>query len=109
MSGIGTETDIVRALAERRDPSTTQVAEFMSGEPVTTRPDEDTAEAALRMVEGGFRHLPVIDDGRLVGMLSARDLLEVEAWPVADQRGRDVDSIDHPVRPTRHRLVGRNS
>jgi len=83
LAGILTETDIVRAVAEHRDPDTTTLAEYMSLDPVTAYPEEDSMDVALRMVEGGFRHLPVVDDGRLIGMVSARDLLQVEAWPPA--------------------------
>lgn len=109
LAGILTEADVVRGIAERRDAETTPVAQMMSAEPVTIGPDDDTAEAALRMVKGGFRHLPVVEEGRLVGMLSASDLLEVEAWPVVRRGHGDIDSIEHPVRPVRHRLVDKPS
>lgn len=104
LAGILTETDIVRAVSEHRDPDNTVLSEYMSLDPVTAGPDEDSTDVALRMVEGGFRHLPVVAEGRLIGMVSARDLLEVEAWPPARQR-TEVESIDHPVRPRRKRLV----
>jgi CBS domain-containing protein len=106
LAGILTETDIVRSVAEHRDPDTTTLSEYMSLDPVTAEPDEDSTEVALRMVQGGFRHLPVVEDGRLIGMVSARDLLQVEAWPPARFRQRTgAASIDHPVRPRRRRLV----
>lgn len=106
LAGIVTEADIVRAVAEHRDPDTTTLSEFMSVDPVTAEPDEDTADVALRMIEGGFRHLPVVEHGRLVGMVSSRDLLQVEAWPPVVSRGRNgIASMDHPERPRRGRLV----
>lgn len=106
LAGILTETDIVRAVAEQRKPGTTHVSEYMSREPVTAGPEEDSMEVAERMVRGGFRHLPVLEQGQVIGMVSARDLLQVEAWPPA--RFRELTGaagIDHPVRPRRGRLV----
>ncbi len=106
LAGILTETDIVRAVAEHRDPDNTTLSEYMSPDPVTAAPEEDSMDVALRMVQGGFRHLPVIEDGKLIGMVSARDLLEVEAWPPSRSAKRTgTASVDHPVRPRRHRLV----
>jgi CBS domain-containing protein len=52
----------------------------MSRVPVTIEPDTDCAAAARLMVQHEVRHLPVTLNGRPVGMLSARDLLLVEAW-----------------------------
>jgi CBS domain-containing protein len=106
LAGILTETDIVRSVADQRDPDTTTLSEYMSLDPVTADPDEDSMEVALRMVQGGFRHLPVVEEGRLIGMVSARDLLQAEAWPPARFRQRmGAASINHPVRPRRRRLV----
>ena len=103
--GILTETDIVRAIADHRKPETTAIAEFMSRDPVTARLDDDSMEVAERMVRGGFRHVLVLEEGRLIGMVSARDLLQVEAWPPAKHRGSGLSEIDHPVRPRRGNLV----
>ena len=80
--GILTERDVVQAVADERDPTTTAVAECMTPRPVTIAPDAEVSDAARAMLEIGARHLPVLDGGRLVGMLSARDLLEADAeWP----------------------------
>jgi CBS domain-containing protein len=81
--GIVTERDIVAALAEGADPSTTMVAEYMTDRPVTVAPDDDLAVAAQRMAELGVRHLPVVDGHQLVGVLSIRDLLVEQATPTA--------------------------
>jgi CBS domain-containing protein len=106
LAGILTETDIVRAVADHRNPATTTLAVYMSRDPVTTNPEDDSMEVALRMVQGGFRHLPVVEEGRLIGMVSARDLLQVEAWPPSRMRQRTgAAAVNHPVRPRRHRLV----
>jgi CBS domain-containing protein len=99
LAGILTETDLVRAVADHRDPASTTVSEYMSLDPVTAGLDEDSMEVAERMVSNGFRHLPVVEQGRLIGMVSARDLLQVEAWPPARHRATTgVASIEHPVR-----------
>ncbi len=78
LAGIVTERDIVfRVVAEGRDPATVAVAEIMTREPVTARPDERALDALVKMREGHFRHLPVVDrDGRVVAVVSIRDLYE---------------------------------
>jgi CBS domain-containing protein len=80
LAGIVTERDMLRATADGRPPRTTPVEWYMSRVPVTIEPDTDCAAAARLMVQHEVRHLPVTRDGRPVGMLSARDLLLVEAW-----------------------------
>lgn len=106
LAGIITETDIAHAVADRRDPAATNVSEYMSPGLVTAGLDEDSMEVAERMVRHGFRHLPVVEDGKLVGMVSARDLLQVEAWPSSRARARTgAASVNHPVRPRRPRRV----
>lgn len=108
LAGILTETDVVRAVSEHRDPDSSTLSEYISLDPVTAGPEEDSMDVALRIVQGGFRHLPVVEDGKLIGMVSARDLLQVEAWPPAHFRQQTgAASIDHPERQRRHRLVQR--
>ena len=80
LAGIITERDLARALADGVDPVETPVARYMTGDPVTIGPDSEVAEAAATMLELGVRHLPVFEEGRVVGMVSARDLLSLEAW-----------------------------
>ena len=79
LQGIMTESDVVAAVAEGRSPLTTTVASCMSTNPATVHPDTGSAEAALEMINLGIRHLPVVEEGRLLGMVSARDLLTAEA------------------------------
>ncbi len=76
--GIVTERDITRrVVAQGRDPRSTLLKDIMSANPDTLRPD-DTAEDALTLMRlRGYRHLPVVDEGKLVGMVSVRDLYEV--------------------------------
>ncbi len=73
--GIFTERDLARAIAWGADPKVTTVAEYMTTQPVSVGLDTDVHEVVLAMLELECRHLPVIDAGRLVGMVSIRDLL----------------------------------
>jgi CBS domain-containing protein len=73
--GIVTDRDIVvRVLAEGRDPSSTKVGEVCSDQPVTVTPDADVSEAVRIMREKALRRLPVVDNGRPVGIVSLGDL-----------------------------------
>ena len=72
--GIFTEGDLVRrVLATGRDPNLTLIAEVMTTDPDTIRPRETVDEAIRRMDEYGYRHLPVVDGGAVVGMVALRD------------------------------------
>jgi CBS domain-containing protein len=77
--GIITERDLVGALALTADPASRATA-YASTRLKTAALDEDSREVARRMLEEGIRHLPVADRGRLVGMVSMRDLLALETW-----------------------------
>jgi CBS domain-containing protein len=73
--GIITERDIVfRVVAAKHDPVTTTIAEVMTPDPDTVTPRADVMTALERMQSGGYRHLPVVDDGALVGIVSIRDI-----------------------------------
>jgi CBS domain-containing protein len=74
--GILTERDVLRAVARGIDENTT-VADWMTRDPETLEPDESTEHAAVLMIHGGFRHLPVTENDEVVGMLSIRDLMRV--------------------------------
>jgi CBS domain-containing protein len=81
LAGIITERDILqRVVAERRDPSTTTVADIMTSEVVCCRPHTSIEEARGVMMTRRIRHLPVLDDqGNLRGMISIGDLNAHEA------------------------------
>lgn len=81
LAGIITERDLVPIVADGLDGGSISVAERMTPDPAVASPEEDSTVVAGRMAELGVRHLPVVDHGRLVGMVSARDLLIVEATP----------------------------
>ena len=72
--GILTERDVMRAVAAGA-PESAAVAEWMTRSPETVERSETVEHAAVLMLQGGFRHLPVVEDGRPIGMLSIRDLL----------------------------------
>ena len=75
--GIFTERDAVfRVVAQGRDARTTTLTEVMTASPFTVDPDKSFGYALLLMHEKGFRHMPVLDGGRLVGMVSARNALD---------------------------------
>jgi CBS domain-containing protein len=76
LAGIFSERDIMkRVLAAGRDPKTTHVAEVMTRNLKTVAPGESLENCMLLMREHGFRHLPVCEGKRLVGLVSLRDLL----------------------------------
>lgn len=76
LRGILTERDVLRAVAEGRGEGTT-VADWMTRDPETVEPEESTEMAATLMIHGGFRHLPVVVGGSVVGIVSIRDLMRV--------------------------------
>ena len=79
LAGVFTERDaLFRVIAEGRDVQGTQVADVMTRNPQIIHPDKPFADALHVMYEGGFRHVPVVEDGRPVGMISARDALGPE-------------------------------
>lgn len=77
--GIVTERDLARAVADGADPSSTPVRSYMTEEPVSVTLETEAGVAAKRMLTLGVRHLPVMDAGRMVGMVSSRDLLSLGA------------------------------
>ena len=79
--GIITERDLLRAIADGRIPEATHISQYMTHSPRTIEAAAPAAKAAEIMVKHRVRHLPVTDKGRLVGFLSARDLLALKPWP----------------------------
>ena len=76
LAGILSERDVIRrCVAAGRKTGETRVRDIMSPRVVTIRRDQSLADAQTRMIEGGFRHMPLVDDaGTPVGMLSMRDI-----------------------------------
>jgi CBS domain-containing protein len=73
--GIVTERDVLRAVGSGSVDGT--VGDWMTRHPETVDADESTQQAGVVMIHGGFRHLPVLDEGRPVGIVSIRDLMRV--------------------------------
>jgi CBS domain-containing protein len=76
LPGILTERDVLRAVAAGIEEKTV-VSDWMTRDPETMGPDDTTQQAAVLMIHGGFRHLPLVEGGDVVGMLSIRDLMRV--------------------------------
>jgi CBS domain-containing protein len=79
LAGIFTERDaLFRVVAEGRDPQSTRLGDVMTRHPQTVHPDKPLGHALHMMYEGGFRHVPVVENDRPIGMVSARDALGPE-------------------------------
>ena len=76
LSGILTERDVLRAVATGGVEGT-KVGAWMTHDPDTVGPDERPGHAAAIMLHGGFRHLPVLDGDKAVGIISIRDLMRL--------------------------------
>ncbi len=75
--GIFTERDATfRVIAAGKDPATTKLADVMTPDPLTIGPQETFGRALLIMQQKGFRHLPVVRDGRAIGIVSSRSAMD---------------------------------
>jgi CBS domain-containing protein len=74
--GILTERDVLRAVAAGIQDETL-VSDHMTRDPETMSPDDTTEHAAVLMIHGGFRHMPLVEGDQVVGVLSIRDLMKV--------------------------------
>ncbi len=74
LAGIFTERDILKALSQDFDAPGHPVSHWMTQDPATVESVTSVEDALSLMLEGGFRHLPVMDGGKLLGMVSMRDL-----------------------------------
>ena len=92
LKGIFTERDaLFRVMAAGRDPEATKLSEVMTPNPRTITPDRPFGHALHLMYEGEFRHVPVVENGRPLGMVSARDAL----GPDLQQFISDLDARTH--------------
>lgn len=100
LTGIVTERDVVfRAVAEGLDPLTSKVSEIMTSNPDTLAPGDSAADALELMQTRNYRHLPVVDNGKIIAVVSIRDLFasvkqsleesirETEAFVFGDRYG----------------------
>jgi CBS domain-containing protein len=72
--GIITERDLLRAVAQRARAAEARVRQWMTPDPLTIEPETSIEDAAKIMFEHNFRHLPVVKDGRALGIVSLRVL-----------------------------------
>ena len=79
LTGIITERDLLRAVALGADPDKTSVDDAMTVEVYTVPPDMDLQDAAREMAVRWIRHLPIVQDGQLLGVVSMRDITGVFA------------------------------
>lgn len=84
VSGIVTERDFVNLIADGLDPTTTRIGDRMTRDVATVESRTDIADAAKLMADRRIRHLPVVDRGELVGIISIRDLT---SWAVGEVTG----------------------
>lgn len=73
--GILTERDLLKAAAGRVHSSEARVREWMTEEPITASSETSVEEAVKTMLEHGFRHLPLVEGGRTVGVVSLREVV----------------------------------
>lgn len=79
LTGVFTERDaVLRVIAQGIDARSVSVGEVMTGQPLTIDPEATFGRALVLMHEHGLRHLPVVEDGRLIGIVSGRDALDPE-------------------------------
>lgn len=78
--GIFTERDVLRAVADDCDLEDCPVERYMTPEPDSLAPDVDVEDAAEWLLATGYRHLPVIDEGHLLGIASIKDIL----WAITE-------------------------
>ena len=90
--GIVTERDILRVVAGRKDPAAVTASECMTPDPVCAEPEWAIEDAAKLMVQRGIRHLPVTQDGKVVGVVSIRDLVRfgVEALGRGHEASKEI-------------------
>jgi CBS domain-containing protein len=87
--GIFTERDaLFRVIAAGLDARTTRLADVMTAEPRTVGPDESYGYALLMMQENGFRHAPVVDNGKPIGIVSSRNALDPELEEFVSEANR---------------------
>jgi CBS domain-containing protein len=104
--GLITPRDVLRAIADGRNPDQIKVGELMTPDPDSLEPDMDVKDAAHWMLAAGYTHLPVADEGKVLGMAGLKDMLGAviegatsprEGWAMA----LAVDSA--PLRRCGHR------
>ena len=97
--GLFSERDLMkRVVAEGRDPNQVRVGDVMTSDLLTATPDESYEEGLRKMHQARCRHLPVLENNNLIGLVSLRDLLEVDADEKAEEI-RMLNTYIHYVPP----------
>jgi CBS domain-containing protein len=101
LAGILSERDIMtRVVAKGLDPDRTRVGDVMTRDLVVGQADESHDDAARKMKQAGCRHLPVIQGDRLLGLVSLRDLLQIDLTE-KDEEIRWLNAYIHFIPPGR--------
>jgi len=92
LKGIFTERDVLtRVVAKGLDPATTPLSRVMTANPDTISPDKPFGQALIMMYDHGYRHMPVVDGGKPIGIVSMRDA----APPELKDLEVDVEQREH--------------
>ena len=91
--GIISERDIIRAAARLKDALSRPVKEAMTKEVIIGLPNDDLIAVAHAMTDKGFRHLPIMDQGELVGIISMKDIVEYQR----DQYQGEIDTLQTQI------------
>jgi CBS domain-containing protein len=95
LAGIVSERDYARkVILKGRSSSDTPVSQIMTAAVTTVRPGQSTQECMSLMTEGHFRHLPVVEGGRVIGMLSIGDLVRA----VLEEQQQTIEQLEHYIR-----------
>ena len=85
LAGIFTGRDAVRALAECKNAAETTLAAAMTRDPDTIAPERNAIDALRAMSDGGYRHLPIVKDGKILGIVSRGDFKGLELDRLEDE------------------------
>ena len=94
LAGLFTERDVLnRVVAQGLDPDSTQLSAVMTADLQTATPDKPLAHALHMMFEGGFRHVPVVEDGRLIAIVSLGDVVKYRIDQLTDERNHLLEYL----------------
>jgi CBS domain-containing protein len=94
LSGILSERDYARKIIlENRSSNNTMVSEIMTSNVITTTPDSSVAECMTMMTDNDFRHLPVVQDDNIIGMISIGDLVRT----VIKEQQVTIEQLEHYI------------
>ena len=86
LKGIFTGRDAVQVIANNEDPAQVHLSKVMTAKPDTIAPEQKAIDALHMMCDGGYRHLPVVTDGNVVGIVSRSDFKGLELDQFEDEQ-----------------------